>query len=199
MRLIAEEAGVAQALLHYHYSTKAALYEAVFARRSSAINQYRGRKLDDLLASNTQASLEDVLSIVFTPLAEIFRDVDHDALFPYLQMLSAVSLGCDARSRRLHEQFYDPIATRFINALHIVVPGITRETAVWAYLFSVGARQQAQAMNGRAARLGAAEEPSTSRQYHIELVCFAANGIRNLADQGTKVAPLPPRRREWTL
>ncbi|NBI50436.1 hypothetical protein BCC1697_004708 [Burkholderia gladioli] len=183
MRLIADEAGVAQALLHYHYSTKDALYEAVFARRSCAINRYREQKLDALLGAPTSASLEDVLSIIFTPLSEIFRDEDPGTLVPYLQMLSAVSLGSDARSRSLHEQFYDPIAARFIDALHVVMPGLPHELAVWAYLFSVGARQQAQAMNGRAARLGAAERAAASSSHYEQLVRFAASGIRSLAHQ----------------
>jgi AcrR family transcriptional regulator len=40
MRQIATEAGVAQALLHYHFGTKEKLFHAMFARRSEAI-QFR--------------------------------------------------------------------------------------------------------------------------------------------------------------
>ena len=47
MRLIAQRAMHAQALLHYHFGTKE-FYEAVFARRASLINEWRARKLDDM-------------------------------------------------------------------------------------------------------------------------------------------------------
>lgn len=182
MRQIAEEAGVAQALLHYHYASKDKLYEAVFERRSSAINRYRGRLLDELFAGTAPATVEDVLSIAFTPLSEIFRDEDAGTLAPYVQMISTISLGNDERSRRLREQFYDPIAHRFVDAIRIILPGISRDHAIWSYLFSAGARQQAHAMNGRATRLGAmgstpGATPGATSRYPA-LVTFAAAGIR---------------------
>jgi AcrR family transcriptional regulator len=181
MRLIADDAGVAQALLHYHYSTKDKLYEAVFEHRSSAINRHRQQLLDELFANGTNATVEDVLSIVFTPLSDIFRGEDARNLTLYLQMLATISLGSDERSRRLHEKFYDPIAERFIDALQTVMPELTRDTAVWAYLFSLGARQQAQALHGRAVRLGASAGTAKSTMHYPELVRFATAGIRNLA------------------
>ncbi|WP_423197619.1 MULTISPECIES: TetR/AcrR family transcriptional regulator [unclassified Cupriavidus] len=187
MRQIAEEAGVAQALLHYHYASKDRLYEAVFERRSSAINQHRGQLLDALFAGETPATVEDVLTIAFTPLSEIFRGEDAENLALYVQMVAAISLGSDERSRRLREQYYDPIAERFIDAIQTVLPAIAREDAVWAYLFSVGARQQAHALNGRAERLGASARTPKSTSHYSALVRFAAAGIREMiADEPGK-------------
>ncbi|MFM0523868.1 TetR/AcrR family transcriptional regulator [Paraburkholderia strydomiana] len=185
MRNIAEEAGVAQALVHYHYATKDKLYEAVFERRSSAINQHRGKLLDALFASETTATVEDVLTIAFTPLSEIFHGEDAVNLALYVQLVASVSLGSDERSRRIRETYYDPIAERFIDALHTVLPGIAREQAVWAYLFSVGARQQAHALNGRAMRLGARDRARKSTAHYSDLVRFAAAGIRELVRNET--------------
>jgi AcrR family transcriptional regulator len=48
MQLIAEKAGVAQALLHYHFQNKDKLRAAVFERRSSAINNQHEQLLDNL-------------------------------------------------------------------------------------------------------------------------------------------------------
>jgi AcrR family transcriptional regulator len=180
MRQIAEEACVAQASLHYHYASKDKLYEAVFERRSLAINQYRGRLLDALFERDAPATVEDLLSIAFTPLSSIFHGDEAKNLALYVQMVAAVGSGSDARSRRMRERFYDPFAERFIDALHVVIPGITREVAVWAYLFSVGARQQAHALNGRAIHLGAAERTASSTAHYAGLVRFAAAGIREL-------------------
>lgn len=191
MRTIAEDAGVAQALVHYHYASKDKLYEAVFERRSSAINQHRGKLLDALFASERAATVEDVLAIAFTPLSDIFHGDDAANLALYVQLVASVSLGSDERSRRIRETFYDPIAERVIDALHTVLPGISREHAIWAYLFSVGARQQAHALNGRAARLGAAPRTSKSTAHYDQLVKFAAAGIRALVDSSLE-APAQP-------
>jgi len=188
MRLIADEAGVAQALLHYHYSTKDNLYSAVFERRSSAINKYRGKLLDELFARGEAASIEEVLTIAFTPLSAIFEGEEANNLALYVQMVASISLGSDERSVRLREEFYDPIAERIIDALHTVIPGITRQDAVWAYLFSIGARQQAHALNGRAAALGASVRSSKSTVHYSQLVRFAAAGIRSLVES-TAIAP----------
>ncbi|WP_186051864.1 TetR/AcrR family transcriptional regulator [Burkholderia gladioli] len=189
MRTIAEDAGVAQALVHYHYATKDKLYEAVFERRSSAINQYRGKLLDELFSSGRAATVEDVLAIAFTPLSSIFHGDEAANLTLYVQLVASISLGADERSRRIRETFYDPIAERVIDALHTVLPGISREHATWAYLFSVGARQQAHALNGRAARLGASPRTARSTAHYEQLVKFAAAGIRALAN-GPGNAPL---------
>lgn len=190
MRTIADEAGVAQALLHYHYSTKDNLYAAVFERRSCAITTYRGQRLDALFASETTATIEDVLSILFSPLSDIFHGEDADNLALYVQMVASISLGADDRSVRLREEYYDPIAERIIDALHVVIPGISRQDAVWSYLFAIGARQQAHAMNGRAAKLGASNRAASATSHYSQLVCFAAAGIRALIQNSTTSTPM---------
>jgi AcrR family transcriptional regulator len=191
MRNIADEAGVAQALVHYHYASKDKLFEAVFERRSSKINEHRGAMLDALFSDGRTATVEDVLTIAFTPLSKIFHGEDAENLALYVQLVAAVSLGSDERSRRVREKFYDPIAERVIDALHTVMPGISHEHATWAYLFSVGARQQAHALNGRAARLGASERTSKSTAHYEQLVRFAAAGIRALVATEPKAVAKP--------
>lgn len=193
MRQIAEEAGVAQALLHYHYASKDRLYEAVFERRSAAINQYRGKRLDDLFARTVPATIEDVLSIAFTPLSEIFASEDAENLAPYVQMIATISLGNDERSRRLRETYYDPIAHRFVDAIQTILPGISRDNAIWSYLFSAGARQQAHAMNSRAARLGALSGTPGSTSHYPALVTFAAAGIRAIMREREQTRVAAPR------
>lgn len=187
MRVIAEEAGVAQALLHYHYGTKENLYTAVFERRSLAINNYRSKLLDDLLQQDTPPTVEDVLTIAFTPLTVIFEGQDTENLPYYVQMVAAVSLGSDTRSKRIREQFYDPMAARFIDALRKVLPEITHDNAVFAYLFSIGARQQAHALNDRAKNLGASPRSAKSTSHYTQLVRFAAAGIRALLESQSQV------------
>jgi AcrR family transcriptional regulator len=194
MRQIAEQAGVAQALLHYHFKTKEKLYAAIFSRRSATINSRRKARLNAILADGRDATLEDVLDALFMP-APDSSDKPASANF-YQQMVTAISVAGDERSKSLMTEFYDPIAQEFIAALQKALPELSKVSAVWAYLFALGARMQANARNGRASRLskGAiAKNDMTSAQAHI--IPFVAAGIRQLARQSSLLDTRQPRPR----
>ncbi|GJD52154.1 hypothetical protein OPKNFCMD_4916 [Methylobacterium crusticola] len=176
MREIAQIAGIAQSLLHYHYENKLALYEAVFERRAKVILQVRKEKLEILFDSRTEVRLEQVLDVLFMPLERLIGE-DRGKLRYYVQMLAGVTISGHERSIEIVKRFYDPSAEEFITAFERVLPDLTRERAVWAYLFAIGARMQAHAPNNRALRLGA--DPDTRRPYEL-LVEFVAAGIRAL-------------------
>lgn len=184
MREIAEVAGVAQALLHYHYKNKQTLYEAVFERRAEAIRDARKSRLDELFASHKSASLDDVLAILFMPLEELTGE-KRGNLRNYVQMLAEVTIRGDERSTAIVERFYDPSAEHFIKAFRKVVPHLSRENASWAYLFAIGARMQAHAPNNRAARLIGGSRATPSSAYKL-LAPFVAAGIHAIAARSTK-------------
>jgi AcrR family transcriptional regulator len=195
MRLIAEEAGTAQALLHYHFKNKERLYEAMFARRSSVINNRRAELLDGLFAHGRTPSLEELLDVLFAPADQLVPGADPSAAFR--QIVSAVSVADDKRSKAMMKKYYDPIGQRFIQAFLRVIPDLQPHDAVWIYLFALGARLQAYARNERATRL--AENlgfapivaPDTQALLH-----FAAAGIRNLVSP--QRAKAPPRTKTKT-
>ncbi len=180
MRVIAELADVAQALLHYHFKNKEALYEAVFDRRAAVIRGARQQQLDKVLSAGNRATLEDALGILFMPLEDLLG-VRRGDLRYYVQMLAQVTTASDDRSTGIMRRFYDPSAEQFISAFQKVLPGLTRERAVWAYLFAIGARMQAHAPSSRAGRLGVTR---SSRWPYTLLVPFAAAGIRAMREEG---------------
>src|SRR5688572_3061821 len=100
MRLIAQEAGVAQALLHYHFNTKDRLFEAVFARRSTAINAFRAERLDKLFAGDNNPTLEDLLDVLFQPSPNFLGNTTQPGTY-FGPMVSAISIGQDKRSKSL--------------------------------------------------------------------------------------------------
>ena len=137
MRLIAKEAGVAQALLHYHFKTKEKLYEAIFNRRSTSINAYREVCLEKLFSQKSPPTLEEVIEVFQPPSSTLFTDQHAGGFFA--PMVSAISIGQDERSQSLMEKFYDPIALRFIAEFRQLVPGLSEKSAVWAYLQTIPA------------------------------------------------------------
>jgi AcrR family transcriptional regulator len=184
MRLIAERAGVAQALLHYHFKTKEALYGSLFERRSSKINSSREDFLDDLLGRKKSPALEDVLRVMLMPAAAAGANQSGDYEM-FQQIVSPLSFATDARSRKLMVRHYDPIARRFIAEFRRAVPGLSEDAAVWAYLFALGARQQAQARTDRARRLSKIKSKNASAAEAF-LVPFIAAGIRAVTPQSAR-------------
>jgi len=187
MRLIAKEAGVAQALLHYHFKTKEQLYQAIFSRRSTVINAYREARLQKLFKQKKKPTLEELIE-VFQPASEKLFTDQHAGGF-FAPMVSAISIGQDDRSKSLMKQFYDPIALRFIASFRQLVPGLSETSAVWAYLFALGARMQTNLRNDRAGRLSRSAGKISEKELHEAYKRFVSAGVRAMADaekQSTK-------------
>ena len=125
MREIAEHAGVAQALIHYHFKNKENLFEAMTARRSSEINSARAQMLDNLLTNGDGIALEQVIEALFRPTIEVGHSLAADG-GGFSRILVSVANSPDERDRKLAEKYYDPIAHKFIDALCLIEPELTR-------------------------------------------------------------------------
>jgi AcrR family transcriptional regulator len=193
MKRIADQAGVAQALLHYHFQNKDNLYAAIFERRSSAINVRREKLLEELLDAGPEPSLEDVLKILLFP-AQPETNEDQSDYNMFQQLVSASTVANDERSKALMARYYDPIARRFIDAIRSAVPGLSLETAVWAYLFALGARMQASAPADRPRRLSGSRVSDGQGGLAL-LLPFVAAGIRAVAQSEPDRAAGGSRRR----
>lgn len=180
MRAIAEAAGVAQALLHYHYRTKEGLFEAMFLRRSGAINRIRLARLD-VMSARGRPSVEDIVEALLRPTIEAGHDPSGGG-GRFASLILAVSTAEGEWQKGLVARSYDPMAERFIDALMGALPGLDRANATWGYLFIVGAALTQMAPTGRADRLsaGAASDVDSDAML-ARAVIFAAAGLRALA------------------
>src|SRR5262249_51400543 len=151
-----------------------------FERRSSTINQRRAELLGQLFDGTRRATLEDVLDILFLPVAPLGEQGrgDYDS---FQQMVTAISVGSDERSIKLMTRYYDPIARRFVAAFRKTVPGLSEKSAIWCYLFALGARMQAQSHSNRAARLAGLRTRDDAAAVSAFLARFVAAGIRQAA------------------
>jgi AcrR family transcriptional regulator len=182
-RAIAEGAQANPALIHYYFGSKEALYEAVFARRSDAINGERLTRLNALQAGN-RADLEQVLNALLTPTIALGRDPVRGGAH-YARLLAHVAAGTDARSQRLARERYDDTARLFIAAIVQAVPGLDRNDAVRVYLHAISIGMALMAPTGRAQDLseGAIGEEPVDRIV-ARAVRFVAAGIRATAAKG---------------
>jgi AcrR family transcriptional regulator len=189
MREIAEAADVTQGLLHYHFKSKEGLYDAVFEYCSKKSVGHRGRLLDELLAESSSPTLEDLLAVLFTPVKGGIKR-ERAELNEYVQMVAAVDVANDERSKNIVAKYFDPIGHRFVDEFQRAIPALDKATAVWCYLFAIGARMQAQALNGRAERMCKGKGKKVARAVDANelLLFFTAAGIRAVATNPVQAA-----------
>jgi len=132
------------------------------------------------------------LEVLFMSLEELLGE-KRGKLRYYVQMLAEVTISGNDRSIAIVKKFYDPTAELFIGVFQKVVPGITHEDAVWAYLYAIGARMQAHAPNNRAARLCGSSTTNLHSGYE-RLVPFVAAGIRTMIVESKARKPLAASR-----
>jgi AcrR family transcriptional regulator len=180
MREIAQEAGVAQALLHYHFKTNDGLFEAMFARRSGAINRIRLGRLDAMLARGTP-ELEELIDSLLRPTVEAGYDPARGgSTFASLILVMGAS-NLDWQ-KNLISKSYDAMAKRYIAALRLALPEITVANATWGYLFIIGSALTQMTPTGRADRLSDGETTDSNTETMLSrAVAFAAAGMRALA------------------
>ncbi|HEU4985996.1 MAG TPA: TetR/AcrR family transcriptional regulator [Rhizobiaceae bacterium] len=180
MREIAERAGVAQALIHYHFDTKEKLFEAVVARRAGQINGMRAEMLDALFAASPTPRLEDVIEALFRPTIA----VGHGHPNGFARILVSMANSAEPRDQALTQRYYDEIAQKFIDAIIAVTPDLTRKEAVWAYMFAIGVGMTMMATTGRSTRLSQGEADDRDIEAMLaRIVPFICSGIRALADE----------------
>lgn len=180
MREIAERAGVAQALIHYHFETKEKLFEAVVARRGGQINNTRALMLDALFLKDRPPHLEDIIEALFRPTIAAGHAGDNS----FSRILVSSANSADPRDQALVEQYYDPIALKFIDALMAISPDLTRKNAVWAYMFAIGVGMTMMATTGRPQRLSDGECDDSNIEAMLErIVPFICAGVRALSEQ----------------
>lgn len=183
VREIANRAGVAQALVHYHFDTKEKLFEATTARRSTEINSARGRFLDELTANDAVPTLPQLVEALFRPTIESgHREAGTGNNFS--RMLVTIANSHDERDQKLAERYYDPIARRFIEAFQQVEPALTLKSATWAYMFSIGVGMTMMAQTGRSNRLSNGQcDDSDVEAMLSEIVDYVCGGIRAMAEK----------------
>lgn len=179
-RAIADEASVNLGLIHYHFSSKEALFEQVIARRSGQVNFYRRQLLARVLSDPSQVTLERIFEALVRPTIEM-SDAHDGAGQSYSRIIVQIASGTDERSIQLTGENFNAIAREFIDALEAHVPGLDRENAVWAYMHAISVGMLMMARTGRITALsdGLCREDRTEESIQ-RMVRYLAAGARAL-------------------
>ncbi len=179
LREIAERAGVAQGLIHYHFGNKARLFEKMVARRSGQINEARAERLKSLRAAGP-LRLEEIVEALFRPTIEAGIELAEDG-GSFARILVSMANSSDPMAQELTATYYDPIAHDYIAALREAHPALGRGDAVWAYMFAIGVGMTMMARTGRPKRLsGGLCDDGDADAMLARIVPFICGGVRAL-------------------
>lgn len=140
LRHITARAGVNLAAVNYHFGSRDALIEAVYARRLQPLNDERLRKLKELetQAAGQALSLRQIIRAFIEPVLRVSRDpVLGGPLF--IRLVGQSYTEGSTRFERFFTGQYRDVLERFAEALATALPALDREEIYWRLHFMIGA------------------------------------------------------------
>jgi len=140
VRTITAKAGVNIAAINYHFGSKEALFEAVFRRRATPINEARCERLQSIVdkarKSGRKPVLKDVVRAFVEPTIHAATYVKRaSALIGILHQPNAED---SSRARKVFMETIKPSMIMYIDALALALPETDKEELKWKVLFSMG-------------------------------------------------------------
>jgi AcrR family transcriptional regulator len=180
MRALTSQAGANLAAVNYHFGSKEALFEAVFARRFAPLNLERLRLLAAAEARHAgePIELEEWLeAMIGPPLRESALGDGGSARF--LALLGRMHTENSELQRRVCERPFGEVRERFLSALRRALPELDETELFWRVHFVIGAMANTMASQTRLAVIShglcdARDVEDTIRR----LVPFLAAGMR---------------------
>ena len=191
IRQIAEEAGVPLALVAYYYGPKQDLFHAVFAGWGHTIEE-RLSALD--VAAQNPTDPQTLVRIIEAFVGPVIRMRSSPEGQYYAQLVGReLAYNSEEAERVLHD-FFDPLAHRFIDALHHALPHSTRADVAWGYQFALGALLH-HLVDTRVERLSLNRNRASDPAAAERLVRFIVGGLHAaLPAPSPKSSPSTKRR-----
>lgn len=145
---VAKKVGVSSTLIHYHFSGKESLFEAVWARRApiSARNRLEAmRRYAEEVGD--AVTVEGALHAwIDADLDVQIEDQEHWVAFGKIsaQANSAAGWGAEKMTK-----YFNPVVLALIDLLKKAMPGCDEQTIFWGYHFVSGAMTHNMARTGR--------------------------------------------------
>ncbi|MDX2218178.1 MAG: TetR family transcriptional regulator [Burkholderiales bacterium] len=196
IREVTELANVDTALVHYYFTSKQGLFDAVLGRRAELVFAERMRAFDELDRVGGRITLEEAVRAFIQPL--LARAATGDPGWKnYFRLLSVVNNDPNHVAQSVMS-YFDPVVHRLIDALSRALPNAKREELFWCFHFLTGSLTLALSRTGRLDRVsGGLCKSEDLAAIEPRMVEYCAAGIRHVCLPTAKVpasALAKPRR-----
>ena len=186
VREVARAAAVDPALVHYYFETKQGLFEAVFERRATVLNEERLRSMDQYaLAAGDAITVDGCVQAFLEPIwRHLYPDDPH--WNNYFRMIALVNNTPEWGGAMMTRHF-DPVIQRLIGLLRKCMPQAADADLYWGYHFLSGALTLSLSQTGRIDRLSGGVCASNDMEAILRrMVPFIAAGFRRVCQQGNQ-------------
>ena len=184
VRQIMSQAGADVSLAYYHFKSKRDLFDQVMLRKAETLNVLRLEALEALERRHADdaPTIEEIIAAFTQPLLELLAD-NHEEWQYYFQLIAQINSSSEWGGE-LMTRYFDPLVSRFIEALRKALPECSDEDLYWSYHFLSGALTLTFAETGRIDNLsGGVCRSSDMRAINERMPAFLAAGFRALADK----------------
>jgi AcrR family transcriptional regulator len=184
VREVARSAAVDPALVHYYFETKQRLFDAVFERRASVVNDERMRSMDEYeRAAGDRMTVDGCVQAFLEPVwrHSIPADPHWNNYFRLLALVNNTPEWGGAMMTR----HFDVVINRLIALLRRCRPGCADADLYWCYHFLSGALTLSLSQTGRIDRLSGGVCASSDMEAILRrMVPFIAAGFRRVCQPG---------------
>ncbi|MGB0579456.1 MAG: efflux transporter outer membrane subunit, partial [Limisphaerales bacterium] len=180
LRHIISVAGVNLAAVHYHFGSKEALIQAVFARRIGPLNDERLQLLDEFLThtGDRRPRLEPIIESMIRPALKLARDPDQGGPDVMRLFGRTIAEPSDELQAMVNSQFGD-VAKRFGEALARACPELPAHVLMWRFHFMIGTMGHVMADPTKISSFtGGMCDPSDTQEVVRQMTAFLAGGFR---------------------
>ena len=181
IRQIMTKAEADVSLAYYHFESKRDLFDQVMLRRVEYLNEIRLEALAEVEERHPddEPTVEEIIGAFTRPLLVLLAE-DHDEWSHYYQLIAQINNSPD-RGGELMSRYFDPLVSRFIDALKRALPESDPVDLYWSYHFLSGALTLTFAETGRIDNLSGGICKSTDVASVIDRMPeFLAAGFRAL-------------------
>jgi AcrR family transcriptional regulator len=180
VREVARAAAVDPALVHYYFATKQRLFDAVFERRATVLNEERLRSMDQYaLAAGDKITVDGCVQAFLEP---IYRHSTPDDPHwnNYFRLIALVNNTPEWGGEMMTRHF-DVVINRLIELIRKCMPEAADADLFWCYHFLSGALTLSLSQTGRIDRLSGGVCASGDMDAILRrMVPFIAAGFRRV-------------------
>jgi len=187
VRQIMNKADADVSLAYYHFKSKRDLFDAVMLRRVEHLNSIRLKALEAVEQRHRDEppTVEEIIEAFTRPLLELLAE-KHEEWHYYFALIAQINNSPESGGK-LMTRFFDPLVSRFIDALRKALPDCREEDLYWSYHFLSGALTLTLAETGRIDNLSGGRCRSCDMATINErMPLFIAGGFRALCDAGRR-------------